>query len=438
MKVKERNFLDNMEKFRRYLKSIDCASVFIVGMTISIAFAFICVFINRGNGLQNVYFYDPYDTFMDFYNSVIHNRDPYTQTPLSIYPPLMYVIYLIIRHFIPIELVDAGSFALRDSQIGLMTYFIYSMILIYVFSWLLDWFYEGSKNKRKLILGCFLLSYPFVFCFERGNAIFIAFIFTLVFFLGYKSKRNVIRYVSYFALAIAAAIKIYPAIYGVLLLKKGKWKDVIICVVIGITVFFAPFLLLAGESRKIMTWINNILFTNGLFGEFGYGIRHNIVAMFEALGIFMDSNLIYVGRIVLALMVISVIWIFFKNKQMDEWKRVMLLTLLMIFIPGMSYSYVLIFLTIPILQFFNEKKEDIKKIDIFRTILMIVIFMPIITYSGRDLLGMDCKYKLYVYTILQNIALISMFVSIIAEEFFYKKMFKLQNMRWIKERFYND
>ena len=68
-------------------------------------------------------------------------------------------------------------------------------------------------------------------------------------------------------------------------LKRKNKKDILICLAMGIVVFFVPFLIMQDESRYVSTWINNMLFTNGLYGQLGYGIRHNITAIFDAVGV---------------------------------------------------------------------------------------------------------------------------------------------------------
>lgn len=397
------------------MKKKNCSYIFIVGMTITILVAFIQVFLHRGNGLQNLYFYDINDTFMDFFKSVIHGRNPYAEQ--VIYPPLMNVMYLVIRHFIPIELIDQGAFVLRDSQIGMMTYFIYSLVLLYMLAISFFSLYKGTKFEKILVFSCILFSFPFIFCFERGNAILIALVFSMFFFMGYESENKKIRYASYIALAIAAGIKIYPAIYGLLILKRKNKKDVLICLVIGIIVFFAPFLIMKDESRHVSAWINNMLYTNGLYGQLGYGIRHNITAIFDAVGVWLGVNLNFAGRVTLIIVFITSLLLIFVDKKMEKWKQTLLLTLLIIFTPGMSYSYVLIFMIIPLILFFdNNRDNNVNWLNIFRTILFVLIYMPIIVFTNKDLLGMECAYKLYSYTVIENIALIFMFLSILGEE----------------------
>ena len=56
----------------------------------------------------------------------------------------------------------------------------------------------------------------------RGNTIYFALIFLLLFLLLYEHPNPIVREISYFCLVIAGLIKIYPLFFGVFLLHKKK------------------------------------------------------------------------------------------------------------------------------------------------------------------------------------------------------------------------
>lgn len=71
-----------------------------------------------------------------------------------------------------------------------------------------------------------LFTAPYVFVFERGNMVIIALIGTCLYVLLYDSDKIYCRILAYFALAVAVAIKLYPAVFGILtVLKKGIKKQ---------------------------------------------------------------------------------------------------------------------------------------------------------------------------------------------------------------------
>jgi hypothetical protein len=63
----------------------------------------------------------------------------------------------------------------------------------------------------------------------------------LIYLRYYNSNSKKLQYMSFFALAMAAGIKIVPAIFGVLLIREKRYRDACICAIIGVFVFFVPF-----------------------------------------------------------------------------------------------------------------------------------------------------------------------------------------------------
>lgn len=80
----------------------------------------------------------------------------------------------------------------------------------------------------------------------------------MLYLYGYNSDKTLIKHLSFICLLIAAAFKIYPTIFGFLLLKEKRWKDAVICIAYGVSIFILPIVFLGGFS-KFPLFINNIL-----------------------------------------------------------------------------------------------------------------------------------------------------------------------------------
>ena len=59
---------------------------------------------------------------------------------------------------------------------------------------------------------------------------------------NYESDDPVKRELALIALAFATCMKLYPVIFGVLLLRKDKLKEATRCIVSGLVLFIVPFL----------------------------------------------------------------------------------------------------------------------------------------------------------------------------------------------------
>ena len=99
----------------------------------------------------------------------------------------------------------------------------------------------SSKNKKLLGLAL-LISMPVMFSFERGNQINLAFALTMFFVAYYNDERKNMKELALISLALSASLKLYPAVYGFILVKEKKWKETFRLFIYGVCAFFLPFL----------------------------------------------------------------------------------------------------------------------------------------------------------------------------------------------------
>ena len=64
-----------------------------------------------------------------------------------------------------------------------------------------------------------------------------------VYLYNYDSEILYKRHFAYICLSLAAGIKIYPAILGLLIIRRRDFKEVLSCLMYGILIFFLPFCL---------------------------------------------------------------------------------------------------------------------------------------------------------------------------------------------------
>lgn len=83
---------------------------------------------------------------------------------------------------------------------------------------------------------------------------------TLVFFVTKDSEKRWVREIGYLCLAFAAALKVYPAIFGFVLIKEKKYKEAFRLAIYGIAVFIISFLLFCEEGiAGIPLFLGNLL-----------------------------------------------------------------------------------------------------------------------------------------------------------------------------------
>jgi hypothetical protein len=103
-----------------------------------------------------------------------------------------------------------------------------------------------------------IMSAPFIYAVMRGNTIYFAMIFLLLFVLLYQNEKAYVREIGYLCLVFAGLIKIYPLFFGVFLLHKKKiWASFRIAVYF-FALFFLSFFLFEGGMYHLAPFIKNL------------------------------------------------------------------------------------------------------------------------------------------------------------------------------------
>lgn len=200
---------------------------------------------------------------------------------------------------------------------------------------------------------------PFVFTILRGNTIFFALIFLLLFLLLKDSDSKPLRELSYVCLAIAGCIKIYPLFFGVFLLKEKKlWASVRVAVYF-FAIFFFSFFLFERGTLDISSFYGNLggFMTNelrliGLNNVSLSGLVYKILYLFVP-SLTADDAIFKIASTSLTLILFAVSTfaaIYTKNK----FTRSIIASATVILVPSISYFYVLVFMIIPFMEYLDE------------------------------------------------------------------------------------
>lgn len=360
----------------------------------------------------------PYtDMYMDFFNSIrdAGAEDVYTARN-NIYPPLSLLIFKIFGFLISDELVDLPNrqrVLLQFDQRCMMVYIIFACIIILSMSTIINTYVNRLKWKNKMkedilntvVSFVLIISYPVMYCLERGNIIILSMIFTM-FFIFFKDVDNkVIRELSYISLAIAAGIKLYPAIFGLLLLFEKKYKDAARLIIYGIIAVFVPFIFFINKPETLSIGIDNNL-TLAMISKYNYLAANsgssalsniienlinfatnkknrlnfssvsiqNFVFIFDPLNTKLASIAMYITE------VLALIGLYFSKKK---WQRIFLIAYVMLNIPSASSSYALTFIIIPFIMFLYDEEgngysaDNRPKIDYFYIICYALLLTPL-------------------------------------------------------------
>jgi hypothetical protein len=373
--------------------------------------------ITRGYSFYNLFQSNRKDYFMDFFNPLSELiYGPYAHG--SIYPPLPQLLYKIVLRFIPHDIVENGAFAIRSSQAGQIAFIFYLLITLVVFFALLMEIKKGSRMEKYFFIFITLFSAPFLFQFERANIIFVALLFSMIFVFFKNSKNRVVREFALISLAISAGIKIYPALFGLLLIREKRFGETARASIYCIVAFILPVFGIGGMNQ-LFVLIGNYFHTSIEILKWGVGysvnVQNTVRIIFAFFGDYGNRPISignFISWIILYLGILSVL--FLRSK----WRSVALLSLLMILVPSISYEYVLIYMLIPLILFLDSQ-EKLTKINCLYLICFILIFVPF-NFGNINALnskfGLDARPLSY-GVFIQNVAILIMALSLTIQGF---------------------
>lgn len=405
-------------------KRINAGTLLIYGLAASIIVFWIAAYFTQGAVLSRILFCGRNDYFMDMFNCVHHYlRTAYLSDTMN-YPPMAILVQNFFAHFIPMELRGAydfefDRFVIRDSQIGMMLFLIYTIVFVLLFWQLYPKLIQRGRGDTKLALIVTLLSAPMLSSLERGNIVFVAFILSLIFSIWYDSSVCWKKIVAFAALSVAAAIKIYPAILGFLLVRERRWKDTLILVCMGVAAFMLPFLWFEGGFYNLIRWINNLFSFSTSYLSLSLLSHHEITGQLAMLSRICGLDLMWLQNPLRLAFLISSLWIVIYKQDAPLWKVFALLCLNMIVLPSPSYTYILLFSLIPMGLFLAQTAGDTKseKSDWFYALLFFILFAPCIIIYPDSLDEHTMYYLDCTIYVIENIGIYTMLIALTIEQF---------------------
>ena len=336
---------------------------------------------------------------MDFFSSVIYLKGnaPY-KIYKTLYPPLANALFSLLYHCVPEYISDCWplefeksvelrqtSMDLRVYQAPLVLFIIFIVLSTFLMCLLCRRIFQEQRAMALAMTS--LLSFGFLTAFERGNIVILSFFCTAIFVIGHRSSSPIKRELSYISLALASGLKMYPAIYGLLLIKEKRWKDALRTVVYGLLSVILPCFLFDEKLSALKIWIGVLAEgTAGLSDVpwIGNGMvsmiqRVNLYAM-QGLGVSLSGNVM--EKTSLVILMLALLYSLMTRKYSHS---IFLLTFVMCSLRPQS-DYIFIYYLIPLFVMVRED-EKIDMLDWYDRIPYIVVLLftvPIPLFYVRD------------------------------------------------------
>lgn len=359
-----------IEKMKKFT-TCDWVCVFLMGgLLLSVAY----LFYTRGNGWSNFLFWNQNDTGMDFFHSIeyVRGRVPYEKFQ-TLYPPLANLLFYVIFCFVPSWQYASwpNSFSesigtrgttidLRYWQPTMMIFILFIMATAVALYILFQRYIKKYKTSKLVSIGL-MLSFGMINAYERGNIIIFVLLFILI-FIEYKDSENkVISELALISLAIAAGLKIYPAVFGVLLIYDKQYKKAFRTIIYGVIAFVAPFLAFKEGLGGIFTFLKVFaaysevpsfscqgLSADKLMNTIAYTVNNIFGPVIAEEALMNIATIVNIGTAIFLLLAG-----FFVKKR---WEKVLVCTMTVL-VYQTQYVYILIMLIIPLLIILQDEER---------------------------------------------------------------------------------
>jgi hypothetical protein len=352
--------------------------VFIILILILQICSIVALLVDFDGNQANIFFQKTKNYLADYINVAKYSAEnnPYFSTINGngehAYLPFTYVLFYLLSKlsdYVNLDAFTAGYSTLSLAEINLL----FTLLTLIFFIVLKRVYQENNLIDDVLILMLFG-SGIYIFSYERGNIVFLSVICLTVYLNYYDSKNEMKKQIAFVALAVAAAIKGFPALFGVLLIYEKRWKDAIYLILYGIIISMLPFVFLENGFSNIPQWLqnlemNNLSYKYANFPRFGY---------LAFLSIFSENYNNCIEILDMILKIITVISCLMmavtSNKQEVKWKKFLGLILILIMFPVNSAIYCGLYLFPVILLFFKE--QVYKKYDVIYMFLFVICLNP--------------------------------------------------------------
>ena len=294
------------------------------------------------------------DGYMDFFNHVVYVENPaevYFVSEHACFPPLVYLMYLLFNRILP-----EGSIRMYNEDVApeaMLLYVLYVALTTVLFYCAANKFLGlNSRLERFFALSSILLSNIFIFgILERGNSTFLVLIALLYALYLKDSESPVKREIALILIAVAAGIKVYPAVFGLLYIREKRWKEAARLIGYGIIFFFLPFVFFGGLDGAKQFLANQSQVHNMYPAKTIYSIN--------ALFCFMSGQTqesVWATVAVVSFGALMLAAFFFL--PLKKWQQYFGLSVAIILLPLWSGYYTMVYLALPLLAMLNESEQS--------------------------------------------------------------------------------
>ena len=314
--------------------------------------------------------------FMDFFghfglSSKTQELYQYATGIWGLFPPINYIFYYPLflmsggqPGLIPDEVLATANFELIQScaeyymPVSSMTFMYYCVLVSFILFCVIRSIGKKNEAVNILLFLVLMLSAEFLWgAMQRGNAAMIVMVLLTAALHWKDSESRWKREAALLLIALCAAMKIYPAFFGLLYLKEKRWKEALRLTLYGLLLFFVPFAFFGGIGGMKL-WFGYLMGTEDIFrlGRINY-----ISGLVDTIAFYLSGGSVVTGLgtptkllTYLYLAVMLLLALFSRSK----YRTIFFLCCAMIFFPINANRYTLAYLAVPLVFFVKEDPDD--------------------------------------------------------------------------------
>ena len=288
----------------------------------------------------NTFFPPPNWDFADFlfHTFITRGLSPYLNTGVSLksnFPPFMHLLI--------------WPTTLPDPVIALM---VFSFIFVGFCGWIGMRYLKGNSTPETAvnIVGIIFCSYPFLFALVRGNYEIYAFFLMCLALMTYPKWRSAVL------IGMAAACKIFPAVFALLFLDRKNYPKFILVVLTVSVLTAVSFLVLNGGVTANIVGFRHMMETYHQYyvlNAHGLAFNHSL---YGALLVVTGTASMWMASIYFKTTVmIGIVILFLVIRESLLWKKLALIVIMMTLLPYVSGDYKLLHFFLPLFVFLEAQ-----------------------------------------------------------------------------------
>lgn len=277
------------------------------------------------------------------------------------FPPLAYIFYYFLYRSAP-YLEEDGTYVwqnYKNTDYALLVFLAVCVVFIILLNYCVTEYYKKIDSRYSLFLPLIVvLSYPVLFTgLQRGNPVLFVALCLCFSWLWIDSDSKVKQELALILIAIAFCFKIYPAIMGLIFIKRREWKKAIRLAIYGLVLFFGPFIFFGG-IEGIKSFFNILMEHAGWSmdaGHFGSvrGITYYFLVENTSIT---ESTINLVGMILENVFLIVCVVMFFLSKS--RWREALFISGILVGYVGYNWAYTFVYYLPVLFLFIKEKGEN--------------------------------------------------------------------------------